>query len=180
MWRPLLVTALLTTSCRADRPAGAALRLRGPLAPLAVRAPATLAGCAADSTRYSPPFRAWPYRLCAVETSGGHEFIQVDADSVLTQAYFTSRVSRAEREVRFREWEREMARVLGPGRRCGPRTVEWRRGDSLHAVLQVAPESDVGPEASPTWRITRLMRLGPLDPTTWACKPFPLSGRGDG
>jgi hypothetical protein len=173
MWRILLVGAALAAGCLREGGSQPELRLRGPLVGLVLHPPHSLASCASDSTRFDPPFWRAPYRACRAEYAEGAELLQVDADSVLTQSYQTWRVDRASRDSVFAFRFRETERALGASRECSPWKREWSRGDSLQAVLQVVAESDVGPDdASPTWRITRLMRLGPVDRTTWACEPI--------
>ena len=169
--RIVLLLACLAACQRQGAP-GSTLQLRGALVPLIEHAPISLASCPSRTTEYSRPFWRAPYRDCGADQSSGFERLEVDADSVLTELHNTWRVDRAERERQFQRRVAEMARVLGQGRRCNARQWEWRRGDSLHAILQIVPEGDVGPdEASHVWKITRLARLGPLDATTWACKP---------
>lgn len=171
MWRFSLPVALLIAGCGQERADGSTVALHGPLVPLLSQPPATLASCREKPISYASPFWRAPYRICDTDAGALAEAIELDADTVAVQVYSTWQVSRGARDAQFTKLATATEKVLGPGRRCSARKVEWRHGDSLHAILQVVPEGDVGDlELSPSWRITRLARLGPLDSQTWGCQ----------
>ena len=170
MWRAGLLAILFLLACDRPRTSAPVFALRGPLVPLVARMPTGLAACRRELIEYAQPFWRAPYQVCGTDAEGVEETLELDSDSVAVSLYSRWRVTRAMRDAEFARVEKATAQVLGPGRWCSPRKVEWRGSDTLHAILQLTPEGDVGDlEESPTWKITRLARLGPLDPATWGC-----------
>ena len=172
LWRIGTLVMLFLAACDRRGASATSLTLRGPLVPLVVHAPSSLATCREEVIQYAQPFWRAPYQICGT-ADDVDETLELDADSVAISLYSTWNVARAARDAEFTRLEAATAKVLGPGRRCGPRKIEWRSADTLHAILQLRPVgSDVGDlEMSPTWKITRVARLGPLDPVTWGCGP---------
>lgn len=141
---------------------------RGPLAALMTQHSA--ATCGMSARTYAATFWRAPYQTCSSTIADSSESAEIDADSVVVELTNTWTVAPAAQAGVFSQAESELASQFGSPKQCSPSKVEWRQGDSLHMVLQIAPVSQTGTEfdAGP-YRMTRMARLGPLDPGVWGC-----------
>ena len=140
----------------------------GPLAVLMTQHNA--ATCGMSARTYAATFWRAPDQTCSFPLADSSESAEIDADSVVVELYNTWTVAPAAQAGLFSQAEGELTSQFGSPRQCSPSKVEWRQGDSLHMVLQIAPVSQTGTEfdAGP-YRMTRMARLGPLDPGVWGC-----------
>ncbi|MBC7674235.1 MAG: hypothetical protein H7247_17590 [Polaromonas sp.] len=140
----------------------------GPLAVLMTQHSA--ATCGMSARTYAATYWRAPYQTCSSTIADSSESAEIDADSVVVELYNTWTVAPAAQAGLFSQAEGELTSQFGSPRQCSPSKVEWRQGDSLHMVLQIAPVSQTGTEfdAGP-YRMTRMARLGPLDPGVWGC-----------
>lgn len=140
----------------------------GPLAALMTQHSA--ATCSMSARTYSATFWRPPYQTCSSTIADSSESAEIDADSVVVELTNTWTVAPAAQAGLFSQAEGELASQFGSPKQCSSSKVEWRQGDSLHIVLQMAPVSQTGTEfdAGP-YRMTRMARLGPLDPGVWGC-----------
>ena len=161
------VGVLVACSSKHEKPAHATSP-HGPLAALMTQhASAT---CGMSARTYATKFWSPPYQTCSSTIADSSESAEIDADSMVVELVNTWTVAPTAQAGLFSQAEGELASQFGSPRQCSPTKVEWRQGDSLHMVLQIAPVSQTGTEfdAGP-YRMTRIARLGPLDAAVWGC-----------
>ena len=131
----------------------------GPLAVLMTQHSA--ATCGMSARTYAATFWRAPYQTCSSTIADSSESAEIDADSVVVELYNTWTVAPTAQAGLFSQAEGELTSQFGSPRQCSPSKVEWRQGNSLHMVLQIAPVSQTGTEfdAGP-YRMTRMARLG--------------------
>ena len=119
---------------------------------------------------YATTFWRAPYQTCSSTLADSAESAEIDADSVVVELTNTWTVAPTAQAGLFSQAEGELTSQFGSSQRCSASKAEWRRGDSLDMVLQIAPVSQTGTEfdAGP-YRMTRIARLGPLDPAVGGC-----------
>lgn len=157
----------LLLACSAERKPLAPV-VHGPLASLMTQH--STATCGASDRTYATIFWRPPYQSCRSAIADSTESAEIDSDSVVVELHSTWTVTPAVQASVFSQAEGELTSRFGTARRCSPTKVEWRQGDSLHVVLQIAPVSQVGTEFDEgPYRMTRMARLGPLDPEIWGC-----------
>jgi hypothetical protein len=163
----LVVIALL--GCAKDHPpAAAAGAPHGPIAALMTHH--ADASCGRSDRTYDPPFFRPPYQTCSTPVADTTESAEIDADSVVVEVVNTWTVTPAAHAGAFSGAEADLIARFGVPRRCSGTADEWRRGDSLHVLLQIAPVSSVGTEFDEgPWRLTRVARLGPLEAAKYGC-----------
>lgn len=161
------VGILVACSGKPDKPAHA-MSPHGPLAALMTQHAS--ASCGMSARTYATKFWSPPYQTCASTIADSSESAEIDADSVVVELVNTWTVAPTAQASLFSQAEGDLASQFGSPRQCSPTKVEWRQGDSLHMVLQIAPVSQTGTEfdAGP-YRMTRIARLGPLDAAIWGC-----------
>jgi len=165
---PAIIAVGLLLACSAERKAASVSAPHGPLAALMTQhASAT---CGVSARTYETKFWQPPYQTCTSTIADSSESAEIDADSVVVELYNTWTVAPAAQAGLFSQEEGELTSKFGSPRRCSATKVEWRQGDTVHMVLQIAPVSEVGTEFNEgPYRMTRIARLGPLDPATWGC-----------
>ena len=164
-----IVAAILLLACSGKGTKSAhAPAVHGPLA--ALMAHHATASCGMSARSYAVTFWRPPYQTCSSEMTDSTESAEIDSDSVVVELYNSWTVPPTAQAGLFSQAEGELTSQFGSPRRCSASKVEWRQGDSLDMVLQVAPVSQTGTEfdAGP-YRLTRLARLGPLDPAVGGC-----------
>jgi hypothetical protein len=162
------VLIALAACARGERDTAAAAVIHGPLAELMTQH--ATAGCGVSTRTYETIFWHPPYQACLSKTAELTEAAEIDSDSLVVELYNTWELTPANHASTFAQAEGDLKQRFGIPRQCNENTVEWRQGDSLHVVLQVKPASQVGTEFDEgPWRMTRLARLGPLDPAEWGC-----------
>jgi hypothetical protein len=170
--RSLLLTfvvVLALVACKGDHKPAAIPVPHGPLAALMTQH--ATAVCQRSTRTYPTAFFHPPYQACGSSDDASTENAEIDADSVVVELYNTWALTPANHAGAFSQAESDVTRQFGSSRQCSPTKVEWRQGDTLHIVLQVKPVSDVGTEFDEgPWRMTRIARLGPLDPGKWGCE----------
>lgn len=128
------------------------------------------ATCEVSGRTYATKFWQPPYQACRASSGDMTESAEIDADSVVVELYNTWALTPANHAATFSQAESELSQLFGNSHQCSATKSEWRLADTLHIVLQVKPVSDVGTEFDEgPWRMTRIARLGPLDPGTWGC-----------
>jgi hypothetical protein len=128
------------------------------------------ATCSRSDRTYATPFWRPPYQTCRSAIADSTESAEIDADSVVVELYSTWTVPPAAQAGLFSQAEGELTSRFGSPQRCSPTKVEWRQGDSLDVVLQIAPVSQVGTEFDEgPYRMIRIARLGPIDPAVGGC-----------
>ena len=140
----------------------------GPLAALMTQH--AVATCGMSARSYATTFWRAPYQTCSSTIADSSESAELDADSVVVELTNTWTVGPTAQAGLFSQAEGELTSQFGSPQRCSPSKSEWRRGDSLDLVLQIAPVSQTGTEfdAGP-YRMTRIARLGPLDAAVGGC-----------
>ena len=128
------------------------------------------ATCGMSARTYATTFWRPPYQTCSSTLADSAESAEIDADSVVVELTNTWTVAPTDQAGLFSQAEGELTSQFGSPQRCSSSKAEWRRGDSLDMVLQIAPVSQTGTEfdAGP-YRMTRIARLGPLDPAVGGC-----------
>jgi hypothetical protein len=167
--RSAILLLSLSLGCSAERKAAVqASAPHGPLAPLMTRhASAT---CGKSDRLYDGVFFHPPYQTCTTGDDDPAESAEIESDSVVVELYNTWTAAPSGRAALFAQAEGDLTGRFGAPRRCSPSALEWRQGDSLHVILQIAPVSQVGTEFDEgLYRMTRLARLGPLDAAQWGC-----------
>ena len=161
------VGILVACSSKRDKPAHAPVP-HGPLAALMTQH--SSASCGMSARTYATKFWSPPYQTCSSTIADSSESAEIDADSVVVELVNTWTVAPTAQASLFSQAEGELASQFGSPKQCSPSKVEWRQGDSLDMVLQIAPVSQTGTEfdAGP-YRMTRIARLGPLDAAVWGC-----------
>jgi hypothetical protein len=168
--RLLAVIAVgLLCACSGERnPSARTAVVHGPLA--AIMTQHATATCGKSDRTYPTTFWHPPYQTCSSTTADSAESAEIDADSVVVELYNTWTLTPAAQASAFSQQQSELASRFGSPRQCSATKVEWRQGDSLHMVLQIAPASQVGTEFDEgPYRMTRMARLGPLDAAAWGC-----------
>ncbi|MEO8333983.1 MAG: hypothetical protein ABI664_03360 [bacterium] len=165
---PAIIAVGLLLACSREHKAAVAPVVHGPLAALMTQH--GTAACGVSGRTYESTFFRPPYQTCSSASADATETAEIDSDSVVVELNNTWTVTPAAQSSVFSQAEGELTARFGSPQRCSETKVQWREGDSLHMVLQIAPVSDVGTEfdAGP-YRLTRMARLGPLDPATWGC-----------
>ncbi|MEO5815798.1 MAG: hypothetical protein ABIT20_11010 [Gemmatimonadaceae bacterium] len=165
---PAIIAAGVLLGCSGEHKVTAASAPHGPLAELMTQH--ATAACGKSARTYETIFFHPPYQTCTTAVGDSTESAEIDADSMVVELYNTWTVTPAAQASVFSQAEGELTTRFGSPHRCSESKVEWRQGDSLHMVLQIAPVSQVGTEldAGP-YRLTRMARLGPLDPSIWGC-----------
>lgn len=156
------------------------LSLHGSLAPFVEGTRSSLSGCVPNNRTYNRPFWRAPYRECRDSMPAGWQFLEVDADSVVTELIRVWMVPTGQQQA---FWDREADRlssVFGQPSRSinipwqaspadmalGGRThcAAWRGPDSVTAALRLqAPSDAIGPTMTYNgWRLSRYVRNGPL------------------
>jgi hypothetical protein len=163
------LAACLLLACARERKAAVPIPVvHGPLAALMTQH--GTAACGASARTYATTFWHPPYQTCSSETADSTESAEIDADSLVVELNNTWTVTPSAQATLFSQAEGELTRRFGNPRRCTPTKAEWRQGDSLDMVLQIAPVSQVGTEFDEgPYRMTRMARLGPLDSALWGC-----------
>ena len=165
----ILTVGIILAACSGKR--AKAPHTAGPHGPLAtLMTQHSGATCGMSARTYASTFWRPPYQTCSSTIADSSESAEIDADSVVVELSNTWTVALAAQANLFAQAEGELASQFGSPKQCSPSKVEWRQGDSLHIVLQIAPVSQTGTEfdAGP-YRMTRMARLGPLDPGVWGC-----------
>jgi hypothetical protein len=163
-----VLVALAVVACSGDHKPAAIPVPHGPLAALMTQHGTSI--CERSTRTYPNAFFRPPYQACSSGDADSTESAEIDADSVVVELYNTWALTPANHASGFAQAEADVSRVLGDSRECSATKAEWRKGDTLHVVLQVKPVSDVGTEFDEgPWRMTRIARLGPLDPAKWGC-----------
>jgi len=131
------------------------------------------------SREYARPFWRPPYRQCLDSLADGWQFVEVDADSVVTEVSREWRVPAGGEQP---AWDREARRLtaalgrpvwdsLAPSPRDAADIgvahwrsycAAWRGPDSVEAALRLSPVSDASPAPATPWRLVRNARNGPL------------------
>lgn len=128
------------------------------------------ATCGLSGRTYATTFYHPPYQTCSSSTADATESAELDADSVVVELLNTWTTTPAAHASLLSQAEGDLTSRFGAPQRCSETKLQWRQGDSLHVVLQIAPVSEVGTEADEgPYRMTRIARLGPLDPALWGC-----------
>jgi hypothetical protein len=162
------LVVLVVAACSGDHKPVAIPVPHGPLAALMTQHGTSI--CEKSTRTYATTFFRPPYQACGSGDADSTESAEIDADSVVVELYNTWALTPANHATAFAQAESDVSRQLGDSRRCSATKAEWRQGDTLHIVLQVKPVSDVGTEFDEgPWRMTRIARLGPLDPAKWGC-----------
>ena len=165
---PAIIAAGLLLACSGEHKVARVSAPHGPLAALMTQHSA--ATCGVSTRTYDAIFWHPPYQTCSSTIADATESAEIDADSVVVELYNTWTVTPDAQANLFSQAEGELTSRFGSPTRCSPTKVEWRQGDSLHMVLEIAPVSEVGTEFDKgPYRMTRMARLGPLDPATWGC-----------
>ncbi len=140
----------------------------GPLAALMTQH--NTATCGVSGRTYATKFWQPPYQTCQSTNADSTESAEIDADSVVVELYNSWTVTPAVQAGVFSQAVDELTSRFGTPQSCSPTRMQWRSGDSLHIALQIAPISQVGTELDEgPYRLTRVARLGPLDPAEWGC-----------
>ena len=165
---PAIIAFGLLLACSGERKASVAPVVHGPLAVLLTQHAS--AACGKSDRTYATIFWRPPYQTCNSATEDATESAEIDSDSVVVELTSTWKFAPAAQASAFSQAEGELTARFGSPQRCSATKVEWRQGDSLDMVLQIAPVSQTGTEfdAGP-YRMTRIARLGPLDAATWGC-----------
>ena len=162
------VVALTAVACSGDKQQKVAAAVHGPIAMLMTQHGS--AACEKSGRTYPTIFWHPPYQTCIASTSDSTETAEIDSDSVVVEVYNTWALTPANHAAAFSQAVGELETRFGSPHRCSDTAMEWRQGDSLHMVIQVKPVSAVGTEFDEgPWRMTRIARLGPLDPANWGC-----------
>ena len=162
------LTLLAFAACSREKAVSAPAAVHGPLAGL--MAQHATASCGMSPRTYATVFWHPPYQACLTKSADATEAAEIDSDSLVVELYNTWELTPANHAEAFSRVEADLAHRFGTPRQCNANTVEWRQGDTLHVVLQAKPASEVGTELDEgPWRLTRLARLGPLDPVEWGC-----------
>ena len=163
-----ILTLLALAACSREKAASAPAVVHGPLAGL--MAQHATASCGMSPRTYATVFWHPPYQACLTKSADSTEAAEIDSDSLVVELYNTWELTPANHAEAFSRVEADLAHRFGTPRQCNANTMEWRQGDTLHVVLQAKPASEVGTELDEgPWRLTRLARLGPLDPVEWGC-----------
>lgn len=164
--RLCLLIALV--ACAGKEKPTTAAKVNGALVPLMTQhASAT---CGRSDRTYATPFFHPPYQTCTAETEESTESAEIDSDSVVVELTNTWKATPADQAAVFSRAEGELTSRFGSPQRCSDTKVEWRQGDTVDIVLQIAPVSQVGTEfGEGPYRMTRVARLGPLDPSIGGC-----------
>jgi hypothetical protein len=165
----LILLVALSLGCSSEpKEAARASAPQGPLAPLMTQHPS--ATCGKSDRLYDGVFWHPPYQTCLYTAGDTAESAEIDSDSVVVELTNTWTAAPANQAAMFAQAEGELTGRFGPPRRCSPSALEWRQGDTLHILLQIAPVSQVGTEFDEgLYRMTRVARLGPLDAAKWGC-----------
>ena len=165
---PATIALGLLLACSGERKASVAPVVHGPLAALMTQH--SSATCGKSDRTYETTFWRPPYQTCVSTSADATESAEIDSDSVVVELTNTWTATPADQASVFSQAEGELTARFGMPQRCSATKVEWRQGDTLDMVLQIAPVSQVGTEfdAGP-YRMTRLARLGPLDPSVGGC-----------
>ena len=165
---PPIIAFGLLVACSAERKPDVASAPHGPLAALMTQHAA--ATCGKSTRTYETIFWHPPYQTCNATVGDATETAEIDSDSVVVELYNTWTVGPDAQANLFSQAEGELTSRFGSPTRCSPTKLAWSESDSVHMVLQIAPVSDVGTEFDKgPYRMTRMARLGPLDPATWGC-----------
>lgn len=166
----LLAAVAFVTACSGGSKAPAAATApHGPLAALMTRH--ATATCGKSDRMYDSVFFHPPYQTCTTGDNDPAENAEIDSDSVVVELFNTWTAPPSGQAALFSQGESDLTSRFGTPRRCNANTLEWRQGDSLHVLLQIAPVSQVGTEFDEgPYRMTRLARLGPLDAARWGCQ----------
>ena len=165
---PAIIAFGLLLACSGERKASVAPAVQGPLAALMTQHAS--AKCGKSDRTYATPFWRPPYQTCSSANADSTESAEIDSDSVVVELTSTWKFTPAAQTGAFSQAEGELTARFGSPQRCSATKVEWRQADTLDMVLQIAPVSQVGTEfdAGP-YRMTRVARLGPLDPSVGGC-----------
>lgn len=167
-----LIFSILTAGCRGAEQSG--VRVHGPLAPLVLRRPAALAACDSVAHAYVTPFWHGPYRECRDSVGDRLQFLELDADTLVTEVATRWTVQPKRRRIEFAAAEEEITRLYGRGFHCARTGIVWHGADSVRVALILQNESDVvGPTTLETtpWKIRLVARLGPLPDGLWCRGP---------
>ena len=186
------LSLVVAVGCSADR-RSTGLDLRGPLAMLVERKPGSLGECELRHREYVRPFWRAPYRQCRDTLIDGSSWLEVDADSVVTEASREWSVAIGGEQA---AWDREARQLttafgqpvwdsLAPSRtdaadiqvaHLRSYCAAWRGPYSVEAALRLTPTSDVSPAPGTSWRLVRNARNGPLADAI-ACRPVDTRAR---
>ena len=165
---PAPIALGLLLACSGERKPSVAPVVHGPLAALMTQHGS--ATCGKSDRTYATPFWRPPYQTCNSAIADSTESAEIDADSVVVELSSTWKFAPAAQASAFSQAEGELTARFGSPQRCSATKVEWRQGDTLDMVLQIAPVSQVGTEFDEgPYRMTRVARLGPLDPSVGGC-----------
>lgn len=165
---PAFVTLCLLLACSGERKPSVAPVVHGPLAALMTQhASAT---CGKSDRTYATIFWHPPYQTCTATSEDWTESAEIDSDSVVVELTNTWKATPADHASVFSQAEGDLTSRFGTPLRCSATKVEWRQGDSLDVVLEIAPVSQVGTELDEgPYRMTRVARLGALDSSLGGC-----------
>jgi hypothetical protein len=170
---------LVAIGCSAERQPPSP-ELRGTFAGLVEPRPIALAECPLSRSEYTRPFWRAPYRHCRDSLADGWQFVEVDADTVVTELSREWMVPAGSERVAWERQARRLTETFGlPVRsRLAPPAPDssrqqlawsrtycaaWRGPDSVQATLRLASTTDVDPGEAPVpWRLAWHVRNGPL------------------
>ena len=165
---PAIITLGILLACSGEKKASVAKVVHGPLAALMTQHAS--ASCGKSDRTYATIFWHPPYQTCNAENGESTESAEIDSDSLVVELTSTWKYPPSEQANAFSQAEGELMTRFGSPARCSATKVEWRQGDSLDMVLSIAPVSQVGTEFDEgPYRMTRIARLGPLDPSIGGC-----------
>ncbi|MDB4892684.1 MAG: hypothetical protein JWL61_4539 [Gemmatimonadetes bacterium] len=155
-------------ACSGERKASVAAKVNGPL--VALMTQHASATCGRSDRTYATIFFHPPYQTCTTANDDSTESAEIDSDSVVVELTNTWKAAPADQATVFSQAEGDLTSRFGMPQRCSATKVEWRQGDSLDVVLQIAPVSQVGTEFNEgPYRMTRVARLGAIDPSIGGC-----------
>jgi hypothetical protein len=158
----------LLLACSGEKKASVAPVPHGPLAALMTQHAS--ASCGRSDRTYATKFWSPPYQTCTSASDESTESAEIDSDSVVVELTNTWKATPAEQAALFSQAEGDLSGRFGSPQRCSPTKSEWRQGDSLDVVLEIAPVSQVGTEfGEGPYRMTRVARLGAIDPSIGGC-----------
>ena len=166
---PTTIALCVLLACSTERkPSAVARGAHGPLAALMTQH--SVATCSRSDRTYESTFWRPPYQTCRSAIADSTESAEIDADSVVVELYNAWTVAPADKASVFSRAEGDISSQFGAPQRCSETKLQWRQADTLVMVLQIAPASQVGTEFDEgPYRMTRMARLGPLDPAVWGC-----------
>jgi hypothetical protein len=155
-------------ACSGERKASVAAKINGPL--VALMTQHASATCGRSDRTYATTFYRPPYQTCTTATEDSTESAEIDSDSVVVELTNTWKAAPVDQVAVFADEERNLTSRFGSPKYCSATKAEWKQGDSLDVVLEIAPVSQVGTEFNEgLYRMTRVARLGAIDPSIGGC-----------